>query len=146
MRLGSGYFGGAPYFVETRDEAMAVTHRKRRRIGGRDPWSALLAVLLSALASAAALGPDVGFARGLSVAGHGADAHPADKAVLLRVDISDPSLRLGGNVGADAVLPSRGGGDPLWPDVTHIAPAADFGLVVDVARTRDGLTRAPPRA
>lgn len=122
-----------------------MTYRQRRHIGGRDSWSALLAVLLSALASAAALGPDAGFARSLSIAGHGADAHPADRAILLRIDVSEPSLRLGSNAGGDALLP-KGSGDLHWPDVSSIAPAADFGLVTDVARTRDGLTRAPPGA
>ena len=112
----------------------------------RNSWSALLAVLLGALAGASALGLNASFAGGLSAAEHAADVRTTGKAASVRPDAFDPSLRLGGSDGNDAALDPRHDDRDRWAEgLRSVLPSA-FDLPVDIALTRDGRTRAPPAA
>lgn len=112
----------------------------------RDSWSALLAVLLGALASFSAMGLNASFAGGLSIAEHGADVRTTGKAASVRPDAFEPTLKLGGPDGDDAALHPRGSDAHRWADVPRSVLRAAFGLPVSIALTRDGRTRAPPTA
>lgn len=121
-------------------------HRLRGRLRSRNSWSALLAVLLGALAGASAFAPSPSFAGGSAVAGHGADARTAAKPASVRPDTGNPAQSLGGLDDIGAALAARAIEAETWSaQSTALIPAA-FGLPVSVTRTRDGRTRAPPRA
>ncbi len=119
--------------------------RLRGRQNSRNSWSAVLAALLGVLAGVSAFGLNASFAGGPSIE-HGADARIAGKPASVRPDTFDPSLNLGGLADAGAALGSRGLETDLWPGSLQSALPADFELPVDIARTRDGRSRAPPRA
>lgn len=119
-----------------------MKHRQRRR----HSWSALLAVLLSALAGASALGINASFAGGLSVAAHATDVRTTGKAASVRPDAFDPTLKLGGAGGDDAALHPRDDVAHRWADGLRAVLQTAFDLPVSIARTRDGRTRAPPAA
>lgn len=123
---------------------MASTRNRQR---GRSSWSALLAAIIGALASASALSFNPTFAGGLSVAERGADVRATSKAASLRHDFFDPSLRLGGPSGDDSALDPRDDEADTWTRALHAFPApAGPVLPVDIERIRDGRTRAPPAA
>jgi hypothetical protein len=123
-----------------------VTHRPHGRQRSRNSWSALLAVLLGALAGASTFTLSTSFAGGLSIAGHSADARTASKPATVRPDKFDASLNLGGLDDPAAALAAHGCDIVDWPPGQAAVLPAAFDLPADVARTRDGRTRAPPRA
>jgi hypothetical protein len=103
-------------------------------------------VLLGALASVTAFGLSTSFAGGLSIAGHSADARVGVKPASLRTDTFDASFDFGGlDDPAAALAASDLDTDPWTSGPSSLLPAA-FDLPVSVVRTRDGRTRAPPRA
>lgn len=123
-----------------------MSHRQRSRQRGRSSWSALLAVLLGALAGASAFGLTNTFAGGLSIAEHNADARTTGKTASIRPDAFDPSLRLAGADGPDAALHPCTDATDLWAYGPQTVLPVAFDLPVSIARTRDGRTRAPPHA
>lgn len=123
-----------------------MTHRQHGWLASRKSWSALLAVLLGALAGATAFGLSTSFAGGLSIAGHSADARAGVKPASLRTDTFDASFDFGGlDDPSVALAASDLDADPWTPASASVLPPA-FDLPVSVVRTRDGRTRAPPRA
>lgn len=123
-----------------------MTHRPRGRLSSRKSWSALLAVLLGALASVSAFCLSTSFAGGLSIAGHSADARAGVKSASLRTDTSDASFDFGGLDDPSATLTASDLDTDSWSSgPSSLLPAA-FDLPVSVVRTRDGRTRAPPKA
>lgn len=123
-----------------------MTHRPRARQQSRNSWSALLAVLLGVLAGISTFTVSASVAGGLSVAGHSADARSTSKPATIRPDRLDASMNVGGFDDPTAALP------PHTYDAAHrpsaiadlLSPA--FDVPADIARTRDGRTRAPPLA
>ena len=123
-----------------------MAHRPHGRLPSRKSWSALLAVLLGALASVTAFGLSTSFAGGLSIAGHSADARTGVTPASLRTDTFDASFDFGGVDDPGAALTASDLDTDSWTSAsTSVLPAA-FDLPTSVARTRDGRTRAPPRA
>lgn len=123
-----------------------MTHRLRSRQRNRNSWSAFLAVLLGVLASASTFSFSASFGGGASIAGHSADTRTTSKPATVRLDRFDPSLNFGGLDDPTAALAARDAETvPAMSGTTQVLPAA-FELPADVARTRDGRTRAPPHA
>lgn len=118
----------------------------RRQQKSRNPWSALLAVLLGTLAGASALAFNPSFTGGLSIAELGADARTAGKTASIRPDAYAPSLKLGSSGDDGSALHPRQDVTDAWAAGLRTLLPAALGLPVDVARTRDGRTRAPPAA
>jgi hypothetical protein len=125
---------------------IAVTHRPRGRLEGRNSWSALLAVVLGVLAGLSASGLSASFAGGPSIVEHGTDARSTSKPSSVRPDRLDPSLNLGGLDDPAAALAARGHESDLWADARPAVPPVAIEVTADIARTRDGRTRAPPHA
>lgn len=123
-----------------------MTHRPRGRLWSRKSWSALLAVLLGALASVSAFGLSTSFAGGLSIAGHSADARAGVKPASLRTDTFDASFDFGGPDDPSVALAASDLDTDSWTSDSAAVLPATFDLPVSVVRTRDGRTRAPPKA
>lgn len=123
-----------------------MTYRPRSRQGCRNSWSALLAVLLGALAGASTFALSTSFAGGLSIAGHSAEARAAGKPATVRIDRFDGSLSFGGLDDPTAALSSHDDEVASWSSRVVKSLPPTYEPVVDVARTRDGRTRAPPCA
>lgn len=123
-----------------------MTHRLHDRQRSRNSWSALLAVLLGALASASTFALSTSFAGGLSIAGHSADTRTTGKPVTVRPDRFDAAPNFGGLDDPTAALTSSD--DEAQPWSSRVVPSLPpiYEPAADVARTRDGRTRAPPRA
>lgn len=122
-----------------------MTHRPRGRLQSRKSWSALLAVLLGALASISAFALSTSFAGGLSIAGHSADARAGIKPASLRTDTFDASFDFGGLDDPSVALAASDLDTDSWTSASASVIPAAFNLPVSVVRTRDGRTRAPPR-
>ena len=91
---------------------------------------------------------DAGDARGggLAIAGHSADARAGVKPASLRTDTFDASFDFGGLDDPSAAVAASDLDSESWTFAyASVLPAA-FVLPVSVVRTRDGRTRAPPRA
>ncbi|MDQ8699122.1 hypothetical protein [Hyphomicrobium sp. LHD-15] len=107
--------------------------------------AAFLAVVLGMLAGAAsALGVSTSLPGGPSVSEASTDARSTGKPVSVRLDAYDPSLGFGGGDSSVAF----GGDDTFSPALFLTSPIRPhaFGLPIDVARIRNGLSRAPPLA
>ncbi len=123
-----------------------MTYRPRNRQRSRNSWSALLAVVLGALASASTFALSTGFAGGLSIAGHSADSRNTSNPATVRPDRFDASSNFGGlDDPAAALAPHDLEAAPWMSGFVTSLPAA-FILPADIARIRDGRTRAPPHA
>ncbi|MCC7251433.1 hypothetical protein [Hyphomicrobium sp.] len=123
-----------------------MTHRPSGRQQSRNSWSALLAVVLGALAGATSLGLNTSFAGGLSIAEHGRDVRTTGKPASVRPDTIDPSLNLGGLDDPSAALAAGDIDTGRWTGARITVLPAPFLLPLSIARTRDGRTRAPPHA
>ncbi len=123
-----------------------MTHRPYGRQRSRKTWSTLLAALLSVVASASTFTLSASFAGGLSIAGHSADTRSTSTPATVRPDRLDAALNVGGLDDPTAALAAQDYDPAPWvAGLVSIVPAA-FTLPANVARTRDGRTRAPPRA
>jgi S-formylglutathione hydrolase FrmB len=98
------------------------------------------------LAGASTFTLSASFAGGFSIAGHSADTRSSSTPATVRPDRFDASLSFGGPDDPSAALPPRDydAAHPSTGLATILASA--FELPADVARTRDGRTRAPPQA
>ncbi len=123
-----------------------MTHRLRGRLGSRNSWSTLLAVLLSALAGAFAFGPSSTVAGGLSVSEHSTDARTTGKPASLRLDAVDPSLSLGGAADPGADVGARDHDIGPWSGSANALFLESATLHIGADLIRDGRTRAPPQA
>lgn len=125
-----------------------MTHRPRSRPKGRrKPWTAFLAALLGALTSVVAAAAPPSFVGHLAVADHGSDARAtAAKPAAVRSQASDAALNGGGLDDPGAALAARDHDPVLWTASLALPLPWAFGLPVSAARTRDGRSRAPPRA
>jgi hypothetical protein len=123
-----------------------VTHRPRGRQQSRNSWSALLAVLLGALASASTFALSTSFAGGLSIAGHSADTRNTSNPATVRPDRVDASLNVGGLDDPTVALAPHHTEAEVWISGFDIVQPVALALPADIARTRDGRTRAPPHA
>lgn len=123
-----------------------MTHRPRNRQQSRNSWSALLAVLLGALASASTFALSTSFAGGLSIAGHSADTRNTSNPATVRPERFDASLNFGGLDDPTAALAPHHVEAGAWISGVVTSQPVAFALPTDIARTRDGRTRAPPHA
>lgn len=123
-----------------------MTYRPRSRQRSWNSWSALLAVLLGALASATTLALSTSFAGGLSIAGHSADTRNTSDPATIRPDRFEASLSSGGLDDPTAALAPHDVEVAVWTSAIVMSLPTAFTLPADMARTRDGRTRAPPHA
>lgn len=122
-----------------------MTTRPDARRTRRNPWAAILAVVLGMLAGAAsALGVSTNLPGGTSVSEQGSDTRSTGKPVSVRLDAYDPSIGFGGD---DPTVALRND-ETLLSRICNSRPVRThaFGLPVDFARVRNGLSRAPPVA
>ncbi len=122
-----------------------MTIRPDIRQARRSPWAAFLAVVLGMLAGAAsALGVSTSLPGGTSVSETATDARSTGKPISVRLDAYDPSLGFGGGEPPVALHGDEAFSPTLFQ--SSLIRAQHFGLPVDVARIRNGLSRAPPLA
>ena len=121
-------------------------YRLRNWLNGRNSWTALLAALLGVLAAASGLGVSASTAGGLAAAEQTADTRTAGKPATLRHQLADPSLNLGEGADAGAALAAADLITNPWPSGLGEKLPMSFDVAIDIGRTRDGRTRAPPRA
>jgi hypothetical protein len=122
----------------------AVTYKPAGLQLRRNPWAALLAVLLGILAGAAsALGVSTTQSGSTSVSEQATDAGSRSKPLSVRFDVSDPSIGFGGDDDTSFALRNDEG---ALSHPFHLKPVhrQAFRLPVSIARVRNGLTRAPP--
>jgi hypothetical protein len=106
----------------------------------------LLAVLLGVLTSASAFAFNNNFTGGLSAAEHIATARTAGTTSSVRSDTADPSLSFGGTGDIDAALIAGNPNAFVLNGVVSFVLPASLDLPSDIARIRDGRSRAPPSA
>jgi hypothetical protein len=94
--------------------------------------------------AASALGVSTNLPGGTSVSEQGSDTRSTGKPVSVRLDAYDPSIGFGGD---DPTVALRND-ETLLSRICNSRPVRTraFGLPVDFARVRNGLSRAPPVA
>lgn len=122
-----------------------MTHQPDNPRTRRNPWTAILAVLLGMLAGAvSAIGVSASPSGATSISEQTTDTRSTGKPASVRQEVYDIAIGSGGDDATAALLC-----DETFPSSTGRASAANpkaFRLPVSFARIRDGLTRAPPLA
>lgn len=123
-----------------------MTYRPRARPERRNSWSSLLAVLLGVLTGASVFALNTTSSGTQSAAEHVAPARAAGTPASLRAEMVDPGLNFGGAPDNSAALLSSDRPDDFGPRASTASRLVTFDLLHDIARVRDGRTRAPPEA
>jgi hypothetical protein len=139
------YFRPRPYVGATTPGTATLTHWPEDRRTRRNPWTAILAVLLGLLAGAvSAIGVSASPSGGTSVSEQTTDTRSTGKPNSVRLDTYDVAIGFGGDDPTAALVADEA--PPVGAHHASTTKLQAFHLPIRFARIRDGLTRAPPLA